>query len=146
MGSIFLRTRRTEYEDFAQFTIFLPNTLTAVQFKEEVQKFCERVAERIATAPLCSIAMVISKHASETLAADEFSFIRYRGELGLNEIVLKPLMVSFAGIVLDIIANGLAERGSPIKMSRSRHSSLILRTNRFAIAFRLGERGGRRRH
>ena len=54
--------------------------------------------------------MVISKHPFETLAADEFSFGRRRRELGLNELVLQPLMVSFAAIVFNVIADGLAER------------------------------------
>jgi hypothetical protein len=53
--------------------------------------------------------MVISKHPSETLPAYEFSF-SHRRELGLNELVLKPLMVSFAGIVFNVIADGSAER------------------------------------
>ena len=54
--------------------------------------------------------MVISKHPFETLAADEFSFGRRRRELGLNELVLQPLMVSFAAIVFNVIADGLPER------------------------------------
>ena len=53
--------------------------------------------------------MVISKHPFETLAADEFSFGRRRRELGLNELVLKPLMVSFAAIVFNVVTDGMAE-------------------------------------
>ena len=60
-------------------------------------------------AQLCSIAMVITKHPSEALAAYEFSFGHRQRELGLNELVLKPLMVSFAAIVFNVVTDGMAE-------------------------------------
>ena len=54
--------------------------------------------------------MVISKHPPEALAVYEFSVGRRRRELRLNELVLKPLMVSFAAIVFNVIGDGSAER------------------------------------
>ena len=54
--------------------------------------------------------MVISEHPSETLPTYEFSVGHRRRELGLNELVLKPLMVSFAAIVFNVIGDGSAER------------------------------------
>jgi hypothetical protein len=57
------------------------------------------------------------------------------------EAIGESLMIAFSVVVLDVLHHGLPER-SPIGINRSRHSSLIDRTNRSACAFALGARSG----
>ena len=63
------------------------------------------------------------------------------GRQRLNQLIAQALMVAFAMIVLDELANGSPEGCFTDKNDRSRQDSLIVRTKRSAYALRFGEPG-----
>jgi hypothetical protein len=60
----------------------------------------------------------------------------------IDQLVAEPLVVSFAMVVRHELGEVRRRWRSPIGIMRSRHSSLVERTNRSACALQFGARNG----
>ena len=99
---------------------------------------------RISTRPLDSQRRrirqrdVVVQEPAETLTTPNPTAANLHGPRAVDEFVPEALVIALAVIVLDKLADRLSQVALASGITRSRHSSLIERTNRSAYAFALG--------
>src|SRR5215470_602585 len=71
-----------------------------------------------------------------------FAFAARMLRLGTDQCIVQSLVVALAMVMRHEFSSRFPHALSPNKIIRSKHDSLIVRTNRSACAFKLGLRGG----
>src|SRR5436309_14862009 len=87
-----------------------------------------------------SCVVIIVQHSTQALSPLDSTGISHMTRFGAEELIADTLVRAFPMVMGDELETAVRNDCSPNKIRRSKQDSLILRTNRSAWAFRLGER------